>query len=59
VRAAPAKTAKVVACLASGTDVRLDDGPVYVAAGIPASTLDVWWHIAGRGWMVHLYLRNG
>jgi hypothetical protein len=59
VRTAPAKTAQVVACLAGGTDVRVDDGPVYVVAGDPPSTLDVWWHIAGRGWIVHQYLRNG
>jgi hypothetical protein len=59
VHSAPAKSAKVVACLAGGTNVRLDDGPVYVGASNPPSTLDVWWHIAGRGWMVHQYLRSG
>ena len=60
VRAAAGKTAKVVGCLASGTQVRIDDGPVYVtpAAGTSPSSLDLWWHIAGRGWMVDQYLRD-
>jgi hypothetical protein len=61
VRAAPAKAANVLACLADGTQVWIDDGPTFVAAtsGDSLSTLDLWWHIAGQGWMVHQYLRNG
>ncbi len=37
-----------------------DVGPVFIApsAGSSPSTLDVWWHIAGKGWMVDQYLRN-
>jgi hypothetical protein len=60
VRAAPAKTAKVLACLADGTQVRIDDGPTFVApTSGDLSSLDLWWHISGQGWMVHQYLRNG
>jgi len=60
VRAAPGKQAKVVGCLAGGTVVRIDNGPVFIAptSGGSPSTLDVWWHIGGRGWMVQQYLHG-
>jgi len=60
VRAAPGKGAKVVGCLAGGTVVRIDNGPVFIAptSGGSPSTLDVWWHIGGRGWMVQQYLHG-
>jgi hypothetical protein len=60
---APGVGAKVVACLNDGTQVQVDDGPVYlgpVTAASPnerPSWLDYWWHVAGRGWMVHQYIR--
>jgi hypothetical protein len=58
VHSAPAISSKVVACLKELTAVRIDDGPYYVPS---SSQLDIqyWWHIAGRGWMVHRYLMYG
>jgi hypothetical protein len=53
VRSAPGPSGKVVACLADGTQVRLDSGPVYAPM---ATTNGLWWHIAGRGWMVDDFL---
>jgi hypothetical protein len=53
VRTLPGPTGKVVACLADGTQVRLDSGPAYVPM---ATTNGLWWHIAGRGWMVDDFL---
>jgi len=59
VRAAAGKTAKVLGCLADGTPVRIDGGPVFIApaAGTSPSSLDIWWHVEGKGWMVDQYLR--
>lgn len=62
VHSAPSLSAKVVACLPAGTAIALDDGPAYVPASNPLPqadlpwALDYWWHIAGRGWVVHLYV---
>jgi hypothetical protein len=63
VHSAPGLSAKVVGCLAPGTAIRIDDGPAYVAAVKPLPqidlqswTLDYWWHIAGRGWIVQTYV---
>lgn len=59
VRAAPSTSAKVVQCLPPGTAVTIDGGPVYAPPARTAfqvSFLDLWWHLAGRGWMVHQYL---
>ena len=53
VRTLPGPTGKVVACLPDGTQVRLDSGPAYVPL---ATTNGLWWHIAGRGWMVDDFL---
>lgn len=53
VRTLPGPTGKVVACLPDGTQVRLDGGPAYAPL---ATTNGLWWHIAGRGWMVDDFL---
>jgi hypothetical protein len=57
---APGLSAKVVACLPDGATVQLDDGPYFLlesnATLDPPSMLNYWWHIAGKGWMVHWYL---
>ena len=60
---APSLSSSVVACVAGGTAVTIDGGPDYVPSGLPAGN-DIdgdsyWWHLAGRGWMVHPYLRAG
>jgi hypothetical protein len=62
VHSAPSLSANVVGCMAKGTDVAIDDGPAYVPAKPPLPqsdlpwALDYWWHIAGKGWVVHAYL---
>lgn len=61
VHESPGLSAKVVACLNAGTGVTIDQGPYYsptVASAAPngPSQVDVWWHLAGSGWMVHQYL---
>jgi hypothetical protein len=40
---------EVVSCLANGTQVTVDDGPISVQGTL-------WWHLAGRGWMAHQLL---
>jgi hypothetical protein len=56
----PLLAARVVACLASGTQVAIDDGPRYLEVASPSSAPDIqteyWWHIAGLGWVVHRYV---
>jgi hypothetical protein len=63
VHTSPSLSAPVVACLNAGTSVTLDDGPNYVPSGLPPGNgVDgdsYWWHLVGRGWMVHPYLRPG
>jgi hypothetical protein len=49
VRTSPSLSATVLACLPAHTQVSVDSAPVYADAHI-------WWHLAGRGWMVHDYL---
>jgi hypothetical protein len=62
VHSAPSLSAKVVACLRTGTAISIDDGPAYVPATPPLPqsdlpwALDYWWHVAGRGWVVHAYV---
>ena len=46
VRDAPGLNSRVIACLPNGTTVDVDSAPIYVDGHI-------WWHLAGRGWMVH------
>ena len=60
VRAAPGTTARILACLADRTSVRIDDGPVFLApsSNTAPSSADLWWHLAGRGWMVDRYLHG-
>jgi hypothetical protein len=62
VHSAPSLSAKVVGCLPKGTAVAIDDGPAYAPASPPLPqidlpwALDYWWHIVGRGWVVHAYV---
>jgi hypothetical protein len=62
VHISPSIGARVVACLAVGTRITLDDGPAYVVPTPPVPqtdapyTLAYWWHIAGRGWVVDTYV---
>jgi hypothetical protein len=53
---APGISSRVVACLGDGTVVQIDNGPDYIASQDSASARDLWWHIAGKGWMVDQYL---
>jgi hypothetical protein len=46
VHAEPSLGSPVIACLANGTIVDVDSAPTYADGHI-------WWHLAGRGWMVH------
>jgi len=48
-RTAPSLTAAALGCLTKGTVVNVDSAPVYANGHI-------WWHLTGRGWMVHDYL---
>jgi hypothetical protein len=61
VRATPGRTGAVAGCLALGTTVAIDQGPVFVADSDPSlSAVDhLWWHLKGHGWMVHRYLGYG
>jgi hypothetical protein len=58
VRATPGRAGAVVGCLAFETAVTIDQGPVFVADQDPSlwATERMWWHLKGRGWMVHRYL---
>jgi hypothetical protein len=58
IHSAPGLTAKVVACVPVDTAVALDDGPYYLpeASSPRDDTLNLWWHIANLGWVVHHYL---
>ena len=49
VRTSPNLSATVLACLPAQTQVDVDSAPLYADS-------HVWWHLAGRGWMVHDYL---
>ena len=49
VRKSPSLRATVLACLRAQTEVAVDSAPTYADGHI-------WWHLAGRGWMVHDYL---
>jgi len=52
----PSLSGRVVACLSDGTAVQIDDGPVYAPTGSNELATQYWWHVAGKGWMVHRYL---
>ncbi len=58
VRRTPGRTGTVVGCLAPGTTVAIDAGPVFVNDADPSlGPVDrLWWHLTSRGWMVHAYL---
>jgi hypothetical protein len=58
IHSAPGLTAKVVACVPVDTAVAIDDGPYYLpeATSPRDDTLNLWWHIANLGWVVHHYL---
>jgi hypothetical protein len=64
VRKSPGLTAPILQCLGEGTKVVIDGGPYYLpsqastGANGPA-VVDLWWHVAGRGWMSHEYLYAG
>ncbi len=49
VRTSPSMNGSVLACLPANTEVEVDSAPVYADSHI-------WWHLAGRGWMVHDFL---
>jgi len=65
VHESPALSSKVVGCLKDGTGVQIDSGPSYVRDSTPINSIDFFdkaqyfWHIAGRGWMIHRYLAFG
>jgi len=57
--ALPSLTSSVSACLPIGAAVTIDGGPSYASepSDNPSDgTLNYWWHVAGRGWVVHHYL---
>lgn len=58
VRQTPGRSGTVVGCLAPGTAVTVDGGPAFVNdSGSSLAAADrLWWHVTGRGWMVHAYL---
>jgi len=60
-RVTPGRSGKVAGCLALGTTVEIDGGPAFVNdSDLSLGPRDrLWWHLKGRGWMVHTYLRNG
>ena len=49
VRTSPSLAATSLACLDDYTQVAVDSAPVYADG-------HMWWHLAGRGWMVHDFL---
>ncbi len=49
VRDVPALSGHVVECLANATLVQIDQGPTFADGHL-------WWHLHGRGWMVHDFL---
>jgi hypothetical protein len=61
VRLTPGRAGKVSGCVALGTGVEVDGGPAFVNDSNPSLGAQdrLWWHLKGRGWMVHTYLRNG
>ncbi len=56
VQADPGFAARAVGCLADGTSVVIDGGPVFVQEGAATDFPSVWWHLHGKGWMVYAYL---
>jgi hypothetical protein len=59
-RLTPGRSGKVAGCLSFGTAVEIDGGPAFVNDSGPSVGAQdrLWWHLKGRGWMVHTYLRN-
>ena len=55
IRATPGLGGRIVGCLRTGTTVRIDAGPDYVAES-QSSTSHIWWHIEGNGWIAHDFL---
>jgi hypothetical protein len=58
----PGYTSKILQCVPVDTVVSIDGGPIFVqeTTASDAGNLNrVWWHLAGRGWMVHQYLTWG
>lgn len=49
----PGPTTKTVACFTDGTEASIDGGPAYVqtTAADQYMPADVWWHLAGKGWV--------
>jgi hypothetical protein len=57
--ASPDLTSRVLTCLPINTGVTIDRGPVYTPQASPNPhdpSLNYWWHVAGKGWVVHHYL---
>ena len=55
VHESPGPSTKTVACVGDGTEALIDGGPAY-APGTPAdqyTPADLWWHVAGKGWVDH------
>lgn len=51
----PGISARVATCIPDLSAVHVDDGPYYVPGSGSINT-DYWWHVAGKGWVVHSYL---
>ena len=52
VRSIPGQGLEVLDCIANGTSVAIDDGPVAQNGG----TVTVFWHVRGVGWIAHQLL---
>lgn len=52
---APGISARVATCIPDLSAVHVDDGPYYLPGSGSINT-DYWWHVAGKGWVVHSYL---
>jgi hypothetical protein len=59
VHSSPSLSSSVAACLDGGSTVTIDGGPYFAPGSGDDPFKWYWWHIAGKGWMVHTYLRYG